>query len=171
MISILRAKESDFELISKLGQQTFIESHGSSASKENIDLYLNQKYHPKIVQDELKDSQNIYHLIYYKKIAVGYSKIILNAPHPNIEGKNVTKLERLYLLKEFYNLKLGYTLFKFIAEFSKLNQQKGLWLFVWTENQKALHFYSQIGFKIIGRHDFKISANHSNPNHQMLLKY
>jgi len=46
-----------------------------------------------------------------------------------------------------------------------------MWLFVWTENHKAINFYKKAGFKIVGQHDFQISATHSNPNHQMLLTF
>jgi ribosomal protein S18 acetylase RimI-like enzyme len=85
--------------------------------------------------------------------------------------KNVTKLERLYVLKEFHHLKLGLELFNFNVELSKKNNQAGMWLFVWTENLKAINFYKKAGFNIVGKYNFKISETHSNPNHQMLLLY
>lgn len=90
---------------------------------------------------------------------------------PHIQIENVTKLERLYLLKEFYSLKLGLELFNFNLELSKQNNQAGMWLFVWKENQRAVSFYKKTGFKIIGNYDFKLTETHSNPNHQMLLMY
>ncbi|MEO9209693.1 MAG: hypothetical protein ABI208_01270, partial [Ginsengibacter sp.] len=74
-------------------------------------------------------------------------------------------------LKEFYNLKMGLELMNFNIELSKSDNQVGMWLFVWIENVRALNFYMKNGFEIIGSHDFKISATHSNPNHQMFLKY
>jgi ribosomal protein S18 acetylase RimI-like enzyme len=46
-----------------------------------------------------------------------------------------------------------------------------MWLFVWKENQRAIHFYKKAGFHIIGSYDFRLTETHSNPNHQMLLKY
>ncbi|MEI9809852.1 MAG: GNAT family N-acetyltransferase [Bacteroidota bacterium] len=107
----------------------------------------------------------------YKTQAVGFSKIIFNSPHPLIGSAAVTKLERLYLLKEFYDLKLGLTLFKFIVSLSKEENQDGIWLFVWTENQRAVTFYKKNGFKIAGNVDFRISETHSNPNHVMYLEY
>ena len=71
----------------------------------------------------------------------------------------------------FHNLKLGWELFNFNVKQSKAQQQVGMWLHTWTENQKAINFYSKAGFKIIGHHDFKISETHCNPNYQMLLIY
>ncbi len=171
MTSIIRATKSDAELLAGIGRQTFIESHGHSAPKEDIDNYIDGNYSSEVFQEELSDAENIYYIIYYKGQPVGFSKIKLNYPTENIQMQNVTKLEKIFLLKEFYQLKLGLELFNFNVELSKSNNQAGMWLFVWTENERAYNFYLKNGFAIIGSHDFKISANHSNPAHQMLLKY
>ena len=170
-IAIIRATKNDFKLLADIGKQTFIESHGESASKSDIDSYINEKYSFEEFQKELSDTENIYHIINYEDKAIGFSKIILNSATPNIENNNVTKLERIYILKEFYNLKMGLELMNFNIELSKSNNQVGMWLFVWIENVRAINFYMKNGFEIIGSHDFKISATHSNPNHQIFLKY
>lgn len=171
MYTIVRAKENDYELLSVLGSRTFMESHGSSAGKADIDRYVMEKYNHGVFKAELSAPKNLYHIIYQNGLAAGYSKIILNARHPAIVEKNASKLERLYLLKDFYDLKLGSELFAFNLELSKKNGQKGMWLFVWKENHRAVNFYKKAGFGIIGSHDFKITETHSNPNHHMFLAY
>jgi ribosomal protein S18 acetylase RimI-like enzyme len=171
MITIRKANEEDAQFLAHLGRNTFIESHGSSAATADIDKYLNENYTYEIFKEEISDPKNIYHIIYHDKQPAGYSKIIFNVPHSNIKMKNVAKMERLYLLKEFYGLKLGFELFKFNIELSKKNNQTGMWLYVWKENHRAVSFYEKTGFKVIGSFDFKITETHSNPNHQMLLMY
>ncbi|HMS35447.1 MAG TPA: GNAT family N-acetyltransferase [Ignavibacteria bacterium] len=171
MISIVKAVPEDFGLIAEIGKTSFTESHGHSASPEEISKYINEKYVNNAVKAELINTENIYHIIYYNNQPAGYSKINFNEPHSNINEKNITKLDRLYLLKEFYDLKLGHELFKFNIELSKQNHQKGMWLFVWKENFRAVYFYKKEGFRIIGSYDFKLSETHSNPNHQMLIVY
>lgn len=170
-MEIAKAKPDDIEIIAEIGKRSFIESHAHSASQEDIDIYVNSKYTPGMIKEELSNVKNIYHIIFYNSQPAGYSKIILNENHSDISLKNVTKLERLYLLKEFYDKKLGYELFKFNIELSKKNKQTGMWLYVWKENYKAVSFYQKAGFRIIGSYDFKLSSTHSNPNHQMLLVY
>lgn len=171
MNSIVKAQAADFKLLAGLGKKTFVESHGHSAAPEDINQYVDEKYSDAVCREELSDLQNIYHFIYHNNHPAGYSKIILNAAHPNIPITNVTKLERLYLEKEFYRLKLGRELIQFNIELSQKNNQKGMWLFVWKENERALHFYLKTGFKIIGSYDFRLTDTHSNPNHQMFLEY
>ena len=171
MTSIVKATVNDSALLSEIAKLTFIESHGHSASPEDVNTYVAEKYSPGILKEELLDPGNIYHIIYYNDRPAGYSKIVLNSPHANATIQRITKLERIYLLKEFYDLKLGRELLEFNVALAKENEQLGMWLFVWKENPKAAGFYKKNGFVIIGSHDFKISETHSNPNHQMFLKF
>lgn len=171
MIHIVKASTEDIDLLAAIGQQSFLESHGHSAKKEDIDIYVRAKNSKSFFRDELSDSNNIYHILYYNEQAAGYSKIILNSAHPTISFPNITKLERIYILKDFYSFKLGQELLNFNLDLSKKNKQAGTWLYVWKENGRAFNFYSRNGFKIIGSYDFNISPSHSNPNHQMLLEY
>ena len=171
MTSIVRANEQHAALLADLGRTSFVESHGHSASMATINRYVDEKYNTEVLKAELADPENIYHIIYHGQEPAGFSKIIFDATHPNIPGKNVTKLERIYLLKAFLGLHLGLQLFKFNLELSQQNNQTGMWLFVWKENRRALQFYEKAGFKVVGNYDFKLTETHSNPNYQMLLTY
>jgi ribosomal protein S18 acetylase RimI-like enzyme len=171
MASIVKVNDKDIQMLADIGRISFVESHGNSASEADINEYVKKNYTYEAIKEEIRDPKNIYHIIYRDELPAGYSKIIYNVPYANIPVENVTKLDRIYLLKEFYGLKLGYELFTFNVELSKKNGQAGMWLFVWKENHRAVNFYEKTGFKIIGSHDFKLSETHSNPNHQMLLIY
>jgi len=171
MVSIVRATQNDHSLLSSIATLTFLESHGASAPPGDINNYVAKKYSAEIMKEELSDPKNIYHIIYNDAEAAGFSKIILNAPYAGSAIPNITKLERLYLLQQFYNLKLGATLFHFNVNFIKEYHQAGIWLYVWKENERAVNFYKKNGFTIIGSYDFPVSETHSNPNHQMLLRF
>lgn len=171
MITIVRATESDAKLLVDIGKSSFIDSHGMSASKEEIDAFVKLYFNESTFSKELQDCNKHFYIIYHNQTPAGYSKIIFDFPHQRIPFNNVTKLERLYLLTEFHDLKLGLELFNFNVQESLKQYQAGMWLFVWTENARAFNFYTKVGFKIIGSHDFKISETHSNPNFQMLLTF
>ena len=171
MIQILKATANDAELIAQLGKQTFIESHGHSASKTDINAFLLKYYTAKAVAEEFDHPKVEYNLIKYNNTVVGFSKIELSSPNENIIDQNVTKLARIYLLKEFYGQNLGANLFNFNIELSKAKNDKGIWLHVWVENEKAVRFYKKNGFKIVGEFDYQISKTHTNPNHVMYLEY
>ncbi|MEO5947506.1 MAG: N-acetyltransferase [Chitinophagaceae bacterium] len=171
MTTIRKVTPTDVELLSQLGRQTFFESHGHSAATEDVETYINTAYNTEACKQELVDANNIYHFIYYNNQPAGFSKIILNCSAPDVLTTNITKLERIYVLKEFNSMKLGFALLNFNIELSKSQQQAGMWLYTWVENERAVNFYKKAGFTIIGSYDFRISETHLNPNHRMYLKY
>ncbi|HRG82893.1 MAG TPA: GNAT family N-acetyltransferase [Chitinophagaceae bacterium] len=168
---ILAAGPDDVIIISDLGKQTFLESHGHSAPAADIAAYVSEKYDPEIIKAELSDPDNIYRIIYAGDQPAGFSKIILNSAGANIPLAPVAKLERIYLLNEFHGLGLGKALLQHNTAIATAARQKGIWLYVWVENKKAFQFYTQQGFRIVGQYDFRISPTHTNPNHQMLLSF
>lgn len=171
MTSIIKAQEKDFNLLATIGKRSFIESHGWSATANIIEEYVAKNFTPALFQKELQKAEHVYYIIYHNDQPAGYSKIIYNTPHPSISKQQVTKLERLYLLKEFYGLKLGFELFQFNLQLSKQHHQAGIWLYVWKENHRAIDFYTKTGFKIVDSGFFKLTDTHSNPNYIMFLEY
>ena len=158
-------------MLSALASQAFWESHGNSATTEDIRSYINEAYNVEVLRNELSDEANLYYCIFVNSVPAGYSKIVLNSQYPDSQAKNISRLDRLYLLREFYDQNLGSELFEFNLNLVRQNNQSGIWLYAWTENERALGFYRKHGFKIIGSHNFRISETHSNPNHQMLLSF
>ena len=171
MYNIIKAQPSDAKTLSKLSKETFLVAHGHSAPEKEINTYINNNFNEENFVRELNDEKNIYHLITYKHIIVGFSKINLNSKNEHIENKQITLLSRIYLLKEYYDLSLGKALFNFNISLAKKQKQSGIWLAVWTENHRAIRFYKKMGFKKVGDYDFKISENHYNPNHILYLEF
>lgn len=171
MIKIVKAGIEHSELIAEIGKISFFESHGNSASAENINSFISKTYNKDAIFKEFEDAKTQYHILYVNDKVAGFSKIELSTSNNDINELDVTKLDRIYLLKEFYGQGLGSNLFDFNIQLSKKQNQKGIWLAVWVENQRAIKFYTKIGFKIVGKYDFKISETRSNPNHIMFLKY
>ena len=168
---IRRATVNDSSTIVSIGRIAVGDAHRASCSQEDMEHYLDGHYNEDAIQQELVNQDNIYHILFYKGVPAGFSKIVLNAKHPNITNANTTKLDRIYLLSNFYDLKLGHQLLKKNIVFSQENDQCGMWLFTWTGNERAVKFYMRNGFIIIGEHMFKVSDTHSNPNHHMFLTY
>ena len=171
MYTIIKATLKDAQLLSIIGKAAFLVAHGHSAPKKDIDNYVSQNFNEENFKKELSDVKNEYYLIYSDAKIAGYSKVILNSKNENISSENITLLSRLYLLEAFYGLNLGKELFNFNVNLSKENNQKGIWLAVWVENQRAISFYEKRSFVKVGKFDFKISETHYNPNHIMYLAF
>ena len=124
MISFEKADKSHAHLLSEIAGLTFIESHGHSAKPEDINNFITQKYNPYVFGAELINTKNNYYLVYYQNRLAGFSNIICNFPYADSKIENIAKLERIYILKEFYDLKLGHHLFEFNRELARTNNQK-----------------------------------------------
>ena len=145
MTSICKAGEKDISLLSSLATTTIIESHGHSAPAEDMNNYITEKYTEAVFKEELSDPKNIYYFIYHDDELAGFSKIVFNCPYEASPIENVTKLDRIYVLKKFYDQKLGQQLFQFNVDLAKENKQAGMWLYVWKENPRAIRFYEKLG--------------------------
>ena len=171
MISITQVNISDVPTLAEIGSITLIESHGHSAPAEVMQAYVDEKFSKEWLTKEVSDPANIFHIIHYNGRAVGYSKIIYDVPIQPVAEAAITKMERLYVLQEFHDLKLGNELMEFNIQLSKQHGQHGMWLYVWKENARALRFYQRTGFEIVGDGWFKLTEEHANPNWQMFLRY
>ena len=171
MHQIIKANATHAKLLAKLSKTSFLPAHGHSASKEDIEAYITANFSEENFIRELENPENEYYVMYNAGTIIGYSKIVFNQACSVLSAKNTTYMSRLYLLKEWYGLGLGKKLFDFNRALCRQNNQQGIWLKVWTENQKAIQFYNKMGFVIIGKSDFRISETHSNPNHIMHLEF
>jgi diamine N-acetyltransferase len=169
MISIIKATEEDYQSIVNIGRISVEEAHRDSTTAENLKAYIDSHYSDAAMKEELANANNIYHIIHYNGKPVGFSKIILNALHPDIAAENVTKLDRIYVLAAYHNLKLGLQLLQFNTRLAENNSQSGIWLYTWVGNARAINFYLKTGFKIIGSHKFYVTKTFYNMNHHMLL--
>lgn len=170
MIHIRKASIQDANILTEVGFQSFKSAHGHSAPKKDIEEYMSLNFNETTFTKELSEEKNHFYLISYNKKVVGYTLLIFNKKEAKIPIENCAYLSRIYLLEEYYGLGLGKQLFDFIKILCIENQQLGIWLNVWVENLRAISFYKKMGFEIVGKSDYQISATHSNPNHVMFLQ-
>jgi ribosomal protein S18 acetylase RimI-like enzyme len=171
MISIRKATVQDYQSIAGIGKVSVVDSHRDSCSAEDMHSFLERNYNNDAIKENLQDIHNLYYLIQYNDKPVGFSKIVLNAKHPTIGAENVTKLDRIYILKEFYGLKLGLELLNFNITLAKDNNQSGIWLYAWIGNTRAVNFYQKAGFTIIESHKYYVTKTHYDESHLMFLDF
>ncbi|NCT09998.1 MAG: GNAT family N-acetyltransferase [Flavobacteriia bacterium] len=171
MIHIQKATIHDAKILSEVGFHSFKSAHGHSAPKKDIEEYMTKNFTENVFFKELSNEKNQFYLIKYNEIIVGYTLVIFDKKEAQILVEKPAYLSRIYLLEAYYGLGLGKQLFDFIKSLCIENQQSGIWLNVWVENLRAISFYKKMGFEIVGKSDYQISATHSNPNHVMFLHF
>lgn len=169
-LTFTKPGKEDAEALRALAITTFRQSHGNSAPAEDIDAYIDAKFTAEQVASELADASNVFYFVYVNEELAGYSKISYNTAYENLTPPNSTKLERLYVLEKFHDQKIGKQLMEFNLDLAQQNDQAAIWLYVWTENHRAVRFYKNYGFQPIAETLFHISARHANPNWILSLK-
>jgi len=169
MLKVFTPCKEHVEELSLIARTSFWESHGNSAAKEDIDHYVQNNLQEAHFMKALENPSVHFRVACYDNKPAGYLKINLNTPNPKLNSNQICKLERLYVLEEFYDKKIGLLLLDACKNICTQYLQEGIWLYVWTENVRALNFYKKAGFEIIGHTYFKISETHSNPNYWLYL--
>jgi ribosomal protein S18 acetylase RimI-like enzyme len=171
MIEIVTPDKNYAQALAILGKQTFLESHGTSASAKDLQEYTDSKYTTQVFEKELANSDSIFRIALINNQPAAYSKLIPNAACSDAAFYHYAKLERLYVLEYFFPMKIGQQLLDLNIAIAKNHNQNGIWLNVWTENKRACRFYEKNGFRIAGETSFRISATHSNPNFLMVKEF
>jgi ribosomal protein S18 acetylase RimI-like enzyme len=168
---IIKASLQHAEILSTLGAETFYKAHKESAPAHEIAAYMKKVYSLDVIEQELTNPVNIYHVIKHEDTIAGFSKIEFTMEHPAITLQRVSKMDQIYLRDSFHGLKLGAKLLSYNIDLSKSHGQNGMWLVVWIKNTTAISFYEKFGFRIVAEDLFNLTETHINPCYIMLLEY
>ena len=156
-IEIRLAKKEDARFIALLGRTTFTETFGHffRDQKDLIDYY-NLTFSVQKIEDGIKKPNNIFWIAFVNRLPVGYAKLKLYSNSEFIESKDVCQLQKIYVLKDFLSMKIGFGLQDLLLKKAKELNFNKIWLSVLNSNERAINFYKKNGFEKIGNHDFQI---------------
>ena len=159
MIKIQKAKDIDKEVLALLGRTTWAESHGQYISDKNdIPKYLEENFSISKTDQNIKDPNILYFIIYVDDLPVGYVKLVVNAAQEHIASENKVQLERIFILNDFIPLKIGQQLLTYVEEQAKALQIETMWLSVYIKNHRAIRFYEKNGYKNVGDLNFTVNG-------------
>lgn len=156
-IEIRLARKEDAPFIALLGRITFTETFGHffRDQKDLIDYY-NLTFSVQKIEDGIEKPNNIFWIAFVNRLPVGYAKLKLNSHSDFIESKEVCQLQKIYVLKDFLSMKIGFELQNLLLNKAKELNFSKIWLSVLNSNERAISFYMKNGFEEIGNHDFQI---------------
>ncbi|MCG1036419.1 GNAT family N-acetyltransferase [Polaribacter sargassicola] len=164
MITIRRATITDATYIALLGRVTYTESHGNFVeNKQNLLDFYKKYYSVTQIKTEINDENNLFWIIFSDDLPIGFAKLTLNIDTENNTNIDFCKLQRLYILNDFINLKIGSQLQEIILKKATDLNFKTIWLTAYYKNTKGLKFYKKYGFKEAGSIDFYVGeTNYEN---------
>lgn len=69
--------------------------------------------------------------------------------------KPLAKLDRIYIDEKYLDKKLGQMLFNFNLEIAKQRNQRGIWLYTWIKNDRAIRFYEKMEWESLTKEILK----------------
>lgn len=156
-IEIRLANKDDSKFIALLGRVTFTETFGHFFSdKQDLLDYYNSTFSVDKIENSFSKPNNIYWIAFVDRLPVGYAKLKLNSQSEFISERNVCQLQKIYVLKDFLSMKIGFELQNLLLNKAIEKKISKIWLSVLNSNERAINFYLKNGFVEIGNHDFQI---------------
>jgi ribosomal protein S18 acetylase RimI-like enzyme len=154
MIEIKKANLEDLISIQIVGKQSFIETFTDNNTPDNIEKYLQESFNTAQITLEINNPESLFYLAFWENKPIGFLKVNLGEAQTESLYKNTLEIQRIYVLKAFHGKKIGQLLLDKAIEIAKQHLVDYIWLGVWEENHKALHFYNKNGFVTFDKHIF-----------------
>ena len=160
-IEIRIATKNDAGYIALLGRVTFTETFGHLFRNEQDLLnYYNSTLSVDKIENSFSKPNNVYWIAFVDRLAVGYAKLKLNSQSEFISDSNVCQLQKIYVLKNFLSMRIGFELQNLLLKKAKEHSFSKIWLSVLNSNERAINFYIKNKFSEIGNHNFQIGKEH-----------
>ena len=168
MIHIKRADISNAQIISFLGKKTFTETFAGLFSEDELNQYLEETFNIEKLEKSLLTHDNIFGIIYYQDNPVGYYKVKMGMHYDHSADENYVQLQKIYILKDYLNMKLGKEMLGHIYGLKEMESCKTIWLVVLHTNYRAIHFYLHQGFEMFKKYHHQIGSH--NLEYELMTK-
>ena len=158
-MKIRKINIDDLEALRNLSIQTFKETFEEVNTEEDMQKYLDENLSIEKLKTELENPNSEFYFAENNEEILGYLKLNFKDAQTEKLEENHFEIERIYVLKAFLGQKIGQILFDKAIEIGREKNLEYVWLGVWEENHRAIHFYEKNGFEIFGKHDFVLGED------------
>jgi len=155
-IEIRKVTVADIDQLQKISRQTFQETFSEFNSEQNMKSYLEEDLSKEKLTEELNNKDSEFYFATTDNEVIGYLKLNFGESQTELKDNKSLEIERIYVSKEFHGKKIGQLLYDKAIEIAKINNAEYVWLGVWEENVKAIHFYKKNGFAAFDKHIFRL---------------
>ena len=150
------ALPADANALAILAERTFRDAFGARNSPGNMDLYCARAFGPEIQLREIGERDLVTTLADEGRQLVGFSQLRIGKASPAVKAKRPAELNRIYVAAEWHGRGVGRALMDRALADAKRAACDRLWLGVWEHNPKAMAFYRELGFEIVGTQSFML---------------
>ncbi|MEO0897867.1 MAG: GNAT family N-acetyltransferase [Bacteroidota bacterium] len=151
------ATVEDAAVISLLARITFDQTFGHLfTDRQDLMDYFDRTFSVPKIESSLGRDSNLFWLAFHDQLPVGYAKLKLDSPTPFLPRDQVCQLQKIYVLKDFLSLKIGFQLQEILLQTAIDKGYTYTWLSVLHSNERAIRFYEKTGFSKLGTHGYSI---------------
>lgn len=155
--SVRRAVSADAAVLSRLSEQTFVETFGHLYSAKDLADYLAHAYTESSYLDGLNELGFAAWLLEDgdgRALGFAYAGPA-DIPHEDVQPGDM-QLVRLYLLKEAQCTGWGGRLMDAALAWMEASAPRNVWIGVWSGNEGAQRFYARRGFERVGNYLYPV---------------
>jgi len=155
-IEMIKIRVNEVDQLQKISKKTFSETFSDKNTEENMAKYLEEVFSIENLTMELIDKHSEFYFATNDHKLIGYIKLNFGQSQTELQDEKGLEIERIYVLKEFHGKQVGQILYEQALKIAKHNKSDFLWLGVWEENPRAIHFYKKNGFVEFNKHIFRL---------------
>jgi ribosomal protein S18 acetylase RimI-like enzyme len=153
------ANEIDGIPLLRFSERLFRETYSGLNSPGNMELYCEKAFSPVYFEEDFRQENVRFLLAYEEKTLAAYAKLVLGSATPIEPSRIGVEIARFYLDTPFQGIGLGQKFMNHCLGWAREQGYPCVWLGVWPENPRAVHFYERIGFEKIGTADFLLGTD------------
>ncbi|MCI0465541.1 MAG: GNAT family N-acetyltransferase [Beijerinckiaceae bacterium] len=149
-IVVRAATLKDASLLAELGARAFRES-SLNTRHEDVECHVRENFTREKLKTCLSVKDTTALILETCGQAIGYAFLSPGVPSDQLVGlPRSIQIKWLYILREWTGRKLGNLLMARCLEHAAHSGFETIWLTVWKNNERAIHFYKRWGFRKVG---------------------
>lgn len=158
-LKIRRGILADAPALAEIGARTFTDTFAADNRPEDLQVHLTRSFGVPQQSAELADPNEITLLAERNGVLIGFAQVRRNAGPSCVTQEGPVELHRFYVDKSAHGTGVAGVLMAAAHDAAREFGGKHLWLGVWERNARAIAFYSKVGFRQIGTHDFIVGTD------------
>lgn len=144
MTEFFVASEEDLEFIERISRETWPDTFKKFMPIKLIEHILNSNYNKSVIAQQMRNGHRFI-LVSYNKKKIGYFSFQLD-----YKGLPRMMIHKIYILPSFQGFGIGKQIFNYLRRVALEFGQTSFTLKVFHKNDKAISFYRNEGFNIVG---------------------
>jgi ribosomal protein S18 acetylase RimI-like enzyme len=157
-IDLRRATVADSESLSEFAAEVFPLGGRPGADPADIAAYIAMELNHERMRALIADPRAFVLIAEAGSQIAGYAALFHNCGHPQIKAKYPAELRKIYVHPDYHGLGVADSLMRELLSSTRPTCDS-IWLSVFSENARAIAFYTRWGFRFAGNQVFLVGRD------------